>query len=355
MKALVVLILMIAGQNAHSWGGRGHHVICSAAVHLVKEKGLSEFLKGRGHTMGHLCNVPDIYWKSLPADVSKEGNAAHFIDPEVIGVKIPQINEDFEKIVTEFTGTENKFKAGSTIRSIPDDFGSLFWRVDQFARRITGLKDTFGLAAGPANRKEEQDEALPFNKATYTMMMDLGLMGHFVGDAGQPFHTTADYDGYAAGHGGIHAYYEEVTVAAAPADLESRVAKEASKYAKSSWLKPGPVVARMKLFTEESQKEIPRLLALDPIKEKSVEKKEKGMSLREEAKRQDAAAGWKKFEPLTIKAMSRSAILLAQLWDEAYIAAGRPNLSNYRSYRYPFTPDYVPLDYLPAQQEKKNK
>lgn len=343
---LVLSLSLVPLSVAHSWGGRGHHVICSAAVHLVEEKGLRDFVQGRGHTLGHLCNVPDIYWKSLPAEVSKEGNAAHFIDPEVIGVKIPQIDEDFGKIVAQHTGAENKFKAGATIRSVPDDFGSLFWRADQFVQRVAGLKETFKGAATPMNRKEEQDEKLAYNQAVYSMMVDLGLLGHFVGDAGQPFHTTADYDGYTAGHGGIHSYYEEQTVTQAPADLEARVAREAARLKTAPWLKPGTVVARMKQFSEESQKDIPKILAADPVLKKSSEKKEKGMSLREEAKRQDAGTGWKKFESLTVRNMARSARLLARFWDEAYAAAGRPDLSAYKSYRYPFTPDYVPLNYL---------
>jgi hypothetical protein len=43
--------------------------------------------------------------------------------------------------------------------------------------------------------------------------------------------------------------------------------------------------------------------------------------------------------------MARAAALLAKKWDEAYIAVGKPDLSKYQSYRYPFTPDYLKPDY----------
>ncbi|MNL81910.1 hypothetical protein D3C87_2091530 [compost metagenome] len=44
--------------------------------------------------------------------------------------------------------------------------------------------------------------------------------------------------------------------------------------------------------------------------------------------------------------MARGALLLANLWDEAYVQAGRPQLAAYKSYKYPFTVDFVAPDYF---------
>jgi hypothetical protein len=44
--------------------------------------------------------------------------------------------------------------------------------------------------------------------------------------------------------------------------------------------------------------------------------------------------------------MSDSTAQLAAFWDEIYERAGKPDLSAYRSYRYPFKPDFVAPDYL---------
>lgn len=124
--------------------------------------------------------------------------------------------------MTDFTGTENKFKSdGGKIFSIPTEFGSVWWRVDQFVRRIAGLEKNFAVAKPPTNGKEEQDNELAYNKLAFQMVIDMGLMGHFVGDTSQPFHTTADYDGYVAGHGGIHAYFEDTAVGQFDGDLHS--------------------------------------------------------------------------------------------------------------------------------------
>ncbi|MBX2988470.1 MAG: hypothetical protein KF802_11300 [Bdellovibrionaceae bacterium] len=337
---------------AQAWGGRGHHVICSSAVHLVQNENLRRFLQGRPHTMGHLCNIPDIYWKSLPPSVSRSGDPAHFLDPEVLGLKVKNIPLDYAKIEKDFLGRDNRFKPAAKIFSVADDFGSLWWRADQFFRLITGRKDAFAAAKTPQNRKEEQDDKLPYNQEVYAMMVNMGLMGHFVGDAAQPLHNTADYDGYASGHGGLHSYFEEAVVSAAPANLESRVYEEARRIRKAPWLKPGPPLERLRAFSAESEAELPQLLGKDPIKRKSEARVEKGMAIKTPAERHDPSIGWKRYERMITGDMARASRFLAALWDDAYAAAGKPDLSGYRSYRYPFTPDFVPLDYLtPASGE----
>lgn len=350
----LVLILM-ASSNAIAWGGRGHHTICSASAFLVREEGLKEFLRSRPQIMGHLCNIPDIYWKGLGSDVSKVGNPAHFIDIEVTGLKLKDIPTDYKQIVSQFTGKPNAFMKDKTIFSVPTEFGSLWWRADQFMRRASGLETEWKTAALPANSKEEQDENQAFNKATYYFILNLGLMGHFVGDASQPFHGTADYDGYAAGHGGIHAYFEEAGVSILGGDLEAKVIKAAKKLQNKmpAYLKQKTTVEKMKGLTELSYADIPLILAADPIKKPSSMKSEKGMELRTAAERADIKTVSAKFEPLVIQGLSRSAVLLAQLWDEAYVAVGRPNLSAYKSYKYPFTPEFVAPDYFEETPTKK--
>lgn len=351
--ALAVATLALSTQ-AFAWGGRGHHAICSAAVHLVKNETLKTFLKHRPHTMGHLCNIPDIFWKSISADARKLGDPTHYIDPEVLGVPVKDLPIDYAKIAAAYTGKPNKFKEGMTIMNVPSDFGSLWWRADQFMRRITALKEPLASTI-PEGSKAEQDDKNVFNQAVYDFMVNAGLLGHFVGDASQPFHASADYDGWETGHGGIHGYYEEAIVAEAGPDLEAQIAAAGAKIRKAPFLEKGTVLERMKALSEESRKEIPKVLKLDPILKKSERKKEKGMELKTAADRSRASVGWKKMGEMVITEMGRSARLLAEFWDEAYVDAGSPRLEAYRSYRYPFTPDFVAPDYLPAPAPSADK
>lgn len=345
-KIFLFSLITLTAVFAQAWGGRGHNAICATAVFLVKEKGLKEYLQNKPQMMGHICNMPDFYWKSLSPEITKQGNPTHFIDPEITGLKPTEVPLEYKKLIDEYTGKDNKFKAdGSKIFSIPTEFGSVWWRADQFSRRIAGMQKDFAAAATPTNSKEEQDENLPYNKLAFQMILDLGLMGHFVGDVSQPFHTTADYDGYAVGHGGIHAYFEDAIVGHFDGDLEARILKEARAMKDPSFLKPSTVIEKMKNLSEISIKEVKKIIALDPVLKASVVKKEKGMELRTPAERKPSEVGYQRMNKMIITEMARGSVLLANLWDEAYVKAGRPKLAAFKSYKYPFTVEFVAPDY----------
>lgn len=357
MKSLVFTTITLFSTLALAWGGRGHNTICETAVFLVKEPGLKEYLQNKPQMMGHLCNMPDFYWKSLGGEANKLGNPTHFIDVEVINLPVDKIPLDYQKIVADYTGKPNAFKKDSTIFSIPTEFGSIWWRADQFFRRITGLEKDFKTAKPPANGKEEQNNDLPYNKLAYDMVINMGLMGHFVGDASQPFHTTADYDGYEAGHGGIHAYYEDSAVGYFDGDMGARILKTARAMKGASFLKPKTTLEKMKALSEVSRAEIPKILKVDPIVKKSTVVKERGMEIKTPAERLSGKIGHQRFEKFIITDMARGALLLANLWDESYIQAGRPQLAAYKSYKYPFTVDFVAPDYFEEKtvETKKEK
>lgn len=342
--------IMVMDSSALAWGGRGHHTICSAAVHLVKNQELKNFLTYRPHVMGHLCNVPDIYWKSLGPKISELGNPTHYIDPDVIGVKIKDMPLELDKIVENYTGKDNQFKTGRKIFSVPNDMGTLWWRADQFVRNIISLKDSFTGAVAPSNFKEEQDENLPYNKTVYQMMLNMGILGHYVGDASQPFHATADSDGWAIGHGGIHSYYEEITVTRFGSDLEKLIVTEAEKLKTPKWLGQSTLNI-MKSLSEMAFAEQAELLKLDPLIKKSELKMEKGMELKTPAERKSPEEGFKSFKTLIVKEMARSSLALAFLWQDSYEKLGKPSLSKYRSFKYPLTPDFIAPDYFKTESK----
>lgn len=363
-KMIFFLVPLFFAPNIWSWGGRGHHAVCESAVFLVKNKDLKNFLQLKPHVMGHLCNIPDTYWKSLGPEVGKLGNPGHYLDPESLGLKVRDVPLDYRSIVAKYTGSKNAFKGG-TIFSVPTEFGSNWWRADQFYRRAIALESTFKTATAPTNSKEEQDDNLPYNKLIYEFFVNLGIMGHFVGDNGQPFHSTADHDGWATGHGGIHSYYEEAVVATLPYNLTSKIvedgrilqkmleSKNKDKLNQVQFLNEKTVLEKMRGLSELTIDEIQAIYAIDKVKKASIQKDEKGMSLRTPAERAPAETLANKFQPLIIRDMARSATLLAQLWDLAYEKIGAPNLAAYKSYRYPFTPDFVPPDYFDQKEPEK--
>ena len=350
---LSVFFFTLVSENTFAWGGRGHNTICEAASFLVKEKELKKFLQFRPHIMGHLCNIPDIQWKNDP-DMKASGDPAHYVDPELIGFNPKTMPTDYEKIKKEFTGKPNLLNKDEKIFSVPRQIGSVYWRIDQMMNILTGLKKDFADAKVPQNRSEEQNNELPFNKATYTFMTTAGIMGHYVGDAAQPFHNTSDHDGWESGHGGIHAFYEEVVLSEIDGDLMSKVLKAARTQKHPEWMK-GTYVERMKEYGMAAFNDIEKVKKADPVIKPSEIKDDKGMKIKTPAVRKDPSFAVKKMEPLIVNHMARAAWMLAQLWDEAYVAAGKPELSAYRSYKYPFNVDFIypTYDDTPAKTQMK--
>ncbi|HEY8270812.1 MAG TPA: hypothetical protein VIG33_07965 [Pseudobdellovibrionaceae bacterium] len=351
----VFLVLVNILSQANAWGGRGHAAICEAAVFLVKEPGLKEYLKNKPQMMGHLCNMPDFFWRSFGADATKLGNPTHFIDVEVTGLKVPEVPLDFKQIVDTYTGKPNHFKAGATLHNVPSEFGSVWWRADQFYRRFLSFTKELATLEAPKTSKEATDDQLPYNKTVYEMSVSLGLMGHFVGDASQPLHNTADYDGYAAGHGGLHAYYEDQVVSEFDGDLSSRVLKEARNMKNPLFLKPKTAIEKMKALSESSMDELKLIFKADPVKKPSTVVSERGMEIKKAAERESAEIGYKKFNKIIVTELARSSLLLAKLWDDAYVEAGKPMLASSKIYKYPLTVDFIAPDYFSKEEAPKTE
>lgn len=345
---ILFLSLLTSPLQVFAWGGRGHDTICEVAAYLVKDKKLKDFVRYRPQVFGHLCNIPDIYWKSLPKEQTPLGNPTHYINSEALGLKVAQVPLNFKELSEKYDGQPNLFEKIETIKSVAKDVGTLWWRVDQLMRLAAEQAALMKDAKPPTNRSEEQDDKLQFNQAIYNWMVNIGVMGHFVGDASMPFHNSADHDGWHAGHGGIHSYYEDAVVGQFDGDLHSLVLKRARELqkqeAKLPYLK-GNTLERMQKMSLVSVSEIPTALKADPIIKKSKISIVDGKEVKVPAERKPPEVGLVQFKNKIIDQMARSAVLLAALWDESYKNLGSPDLSKYRSYRYPFTPDFIGVDY----------
>lgn len=332
---------------SHAWGGRGHAAICEAAIHLVKSPELKTYLLFKTHVMAHLCNIPDIYWKSLSSEIRKLGDPTHYINNEKMGLKISEIPLDYKKIIKSYTRKPNKQNESQILFAIPEEVGSSWWRAEQFYRRAVEAAKDLKVLPEPKGYPEEQKEELPYNQAVYNMMVNMGLMGHYVGDNSQPFHNTSDYDGYNSNHGGMHGYYEEVVVAQFGPDLVAQIVKTAKAQSgkNKKLMDSKTVVEKMRALSEVSLADLPAIFKLDPIIKPSVLKIEKGMSLKTPAERQSAQEGFKRLNKMILTELARSSYLIAHLWDEIYKTVGEPSLKGYKSYRYPYTLDFVKPDY----------
>lgn len=352
---IVTMTLALAPSSAHAWGERGHHLICQVATSLVKEKALREYLVGKGHLMGHVCNIPDIAWGAR-GKRTPETDSAHFLNPE----RFKEIA--FADMPTDLAQLARL--THQTPQQLATTLGTGWWRVDQFFRRAVKDAKRAGAAGRPTQPKVQKDQAHPYNSAIFDMVVNLGLMGHFVGDLAQPYHNTLDYDGAEAGHGGIHVFYESLLVDALGLDLDDEIARVAATLppeergggctATSTAEKPD-VLCQAKSISLVARKELTTIQELDRLippgetdtqDRSELESLPRGGKTHSKPKRRPAAEAAQDFKPLITRQLARAAATLAALWDEAYVAAGRPDLPDYFSSRYPISPEVVPLDYL---------
>ncbi|PWU15222.1 MAG: hypothetical protein C5B49_12135 [Bdellovibrio sp.] len=375
--SVLVLAFVLDSSMARAWESRGHHVICESAVFLVENQELQKFLRERIQTMVHLCNIPDSYWRSLGSEVSQIGSPTHYIYPEVIGTPIRDFPLDFAKLREQYEGAPDPSRPGPRFASLAKELGTLWWRADQFVRRATESARTAAAAKAPSRKEEEQQAELPFNQAVYEMTVNMGLLGHFVGDGSMPFHSTADLDGYAQNHGGIHKFYETTVVNAEDEKLTADVVararqlmaeidhpakkpkkktqrnakaeKYAAKMPEVQFLRLPTPLEKMRALSAISADDIATVLQNDPTTGKSSVKLENGKDTEYPAPRTLSPKAVANYRPIIVEHLARSAALLAQFWDLVFTQGGNPKLSEYKYWQFPFKPEFVPPDYIPGE------
>ncbi len=250
--SLAFTLCLLIFSNLWAWGEKGHHIICHTGGKLIEqkyeksigvEKSLSKLMGRYKLALGHACNIPDNYWRAenLPYIVEELNGPTHFFNPEhFVGLKpkmgtiqdeIRRLPTLYEQLLLKFNG-KNSLLTGKPFNIFKA--GSAPWRTDElYLMAIRAFKCFGGKLWQTADLKYKMKSSLrEFPEADFFTINDLtdpyfvcdrkrnrfsdlsaavamlGIMGHFVGDMTQPYHATADYDGWATGQGGIHSYFE---------------------------------------------------------------------------------------------------------------------------------------------------
>ena len=142
-------------------------------------------------------------------------------------------------------------------------------------------------------------------------------------------------------------YFEDSVVAEFGPDLVNLIVKKAKTFkAKESFLKDASIIDNMRALSIISVADLKEIYKADPIIKPSTLVMEKGMSLKTPAERKAPSVAFKKLDKTIVKEMARSSALLAKIWEQAYKELGSPYIKGYKSFKYPFTPDFVKPDYL---------
>ncbi len=360
LTALALVIGLAAPPRASAWGERGHDIVTRVAVRLLAAKiakgtplatqfGRKEFM------LGHLSNVPDIVWRNQGEAIEKVNAPTHFLDleyvsPELTFDTIPRTPSAALARMRELCAHPPKgYVCAAKEGSAPDESsaGTAPWRAGQLYRlTVESLK------ASTANGKSD-------DAAIDRAFLTAGIMSHFVGDLGNPYHATVAYDGWESGQGGIHSYFESAVVSSYRLALDQEVfdaaltghgLERALKQLPASdraGLSRDPVALAMALALDSRS----RLDAANAIDVKFAILKKSGTGpdgKRVSAERRDPSELRFKFHELTVERLSTAAEILATLWLFAWEDAGKPDFKGYRSFAYPVSPEFIQPDYFSA-------
>ena len=168
----IILIFSIVLSSAFlvSWGTFGHEHINRAAVFALPAP-VQTFFYNHIDFITQEATVPDLRKYTLN---DKAENPRHFIDLENFGSldSIPKTTEELKKKY------DDKFLNSN---------GILFWYVQDLMEKLT--------------------KAFKEKKKTEILFIASDL-GHYIGDAHMPLHTSANYDGQMTNQKGIHALWE---------------------------------------------------------------------------------------------------------------------------------------------------
>jgi hypothetical protein len=269
--------------HAYAWGKRGHQIVGEVAAMTVSGEERAGFMKSRAFDFGYYANVPDFIWKR-PESYQQEKNQ-HFMDLEHFERGIPaDAGADALKLSRkEF---DAKFPA------IKEESGRAFWRVDELVKQLEGYTKTLREMKDDTPSKDRQ-------AVQEKWLVTAGVLGHYIGDLGQPLHVTENYDGQMTGQKGVHSHFEDDLVDELYPDLLVAV----NKKVKAEWpafkKKNGEksLLELLQRLTKNSHADLKTLLALDKKLGRSVSVK-------------NASAYRKMFE----ERMADSALTLAEIY-----------------------------------------
>lgn len=195
MALAIALVTALTPACVFAWGGAGHRIIGVAAIKALPAE-LPAFLKTSQAIIdiGEYSREPDrIRGAGKAADIDR--TPQHFLDLNddgtVLGgpkvTALPLNRPDYEKAL-QAVGTDS-WKAGYLPYAILEDYQELtqdfaMWKAMQFAASNPAWAEHKAFFAADRARREQQ------------IMIAIGALSHFVGDASQPLHVSVHFNGW---------------------------------------------------------------------------------------------------------------------------------------------------------------
>ena len=287
---LIFFLLLIAAipSPAYCWGFYGHRQINSIAVYLLPPSMLLLYKKQLPFLAEHAID-PD----KRRYSVAEEG-PRHYIDMDHYGeYPYPLLPRKWEQAVQKFS--EDSLRA----------HGIVPWHVPLMLNRLTAAfrkKDLAGILKNSAE------------------------LGHYVGDAHVPLHTTSNYNGQKTNQRGIHGFWESRLPELYDNQYDFFVGK--AEYVKNPldmiWGK-----------VRESYSSVDSVLSFEKIlNEKYPDDAKYSYETRGQAQMKVYSEGYSKeyhemLQGQVERRMKSAVITIGSLWYTAWVNAGQPDLSKF--------------------------
>jgi subtilisin family serine protease len=254
------------GDIARQWGEQGHHIVNVIAINALPDPLLEFYRTHESFMRQHAMDADNA--KSHDPDERPR----HFIDIDLYG------EPPFSELPEDRTAAEKKFGATTILKR-----GILPWQIEE----------TFN-ALVAAWVQADGDNVLRHS----------AWLGHYVGDAHVPLHTTENHNGQLTGQKGLHSYFETRL-------LQRFVEPEQIKPRPASLITGAPHAEAFR-WVRESHSFVALILEADAANGgKSGRRNLKGFA-------QTA-------QPIAIQCLSNGCSRLASLWLSAWDTAGNPN------------------------------
>lgn len=177
LLVLTPLFAVFLPLPAHAWGNEGHRMINRLAAQSLPAD-MPEFFRTEAaiNEIEYLGPEPDRWRSPAEPELSAVQGCEHFINLEPADAlgPLPHRRLDFEARV---------FAAGQR----PETIGLQPWEATEIWERLkAALREYRQLSAAREDTRGSEQAALFY----------AGWLGHYVGDASQPLHTTIKYNGW---------------------------------------------------------------------------------------------------------------------------------------------------------------
>jgi hypothetical protein len=175
--ALLGLVVLIPVPRAHAWGNEGHRMINRLAASALPTD-VPAFLRSMAaiQQIEYLGPEPDRWRSPGEPELVAAQAPEHFIDLEPADALGPLPHKRFDFM-------QKAYAAGQK----PDRIGLQPWQATEVWERLkAALREYRQLSAGHQDTHDVEQAVIFY----------AGWLGHYVGDASQPLHTTDKYNGW---------------------------------------------------------------------------------------------------------------------------------------------------------------